>query len=241
MRQTAPKQIAWNLDIPFKRRIPYAFDTLVVDEYTGIVGKTVLQWGDDERTRRDIAPGDLIQLTKKGERWTEVYVINLKSQTGGSLKFTVGGPELIIRPQVTQERLVDTTGTVINPATQDKQNAILSKLTMTLTELAEAIRGTGNKTLTDLDAALGNGTVVVDGTVNVGTVVVQLPNIPVRQGTAALLRLLPSASDSIRIGGNSPSFILEKGERITIPVDNLNRIYAQAVSGTQTLYYMVVQ
>lgn len=275
----APKQIEWSLDSAFKRRIPYAFDTLVVDEYTGTVGKTVLQWGDDERNRRDIAPGDLIQLTQLGARWDEVYVINLEAQSGKNLKFTIGGPELVIRPQVTQQRLVDSSGTVINPATKENQDTIISKLTMTLTELKnailgaagktlsdiwqkltdqlnitlsalrDAIRGTGDKTLTDLDSRLstvgdrlGNGTSVVDGTVSVGTSAVQLPNVSVRQGTSALLRLASSATDSVRIGGDStPTFLLEPGEKLTVPVDNLNRLYARAVSGTQTLYYMVVQ
>jgi len=146
----------------------------------------------------------------------------------------------------------------------DQLKSILGQLDITISALRDALRGTGNKTLTDLETDLSDILAKLDTTlstrasettlfslegkiqsqsagifvkdVSVGTTAVPLDADTTYRHSITLLAD-ENNTDVVKIGDSSNQlFPLKAGAAITIRKTSLNLIYAVAANGTQTIH-----
>jgi hypothetical protein len=126
----------------------------------------------------------------------------------------------------------------------DQTEAILAQTDIKLSLFRDALRGAGNKTLTDLDADLtalnakvqsvSAGLFVKD--LSVGTSAVQVDTDTAYRDEVILLADSAN-SDKVYVGtSTSQLFPLAAGASVGIRKTSLNLIYVRAASGTQTIH-----
>ena len=143
------------LDIAFETKLPFLVSTLLIPKFSGNPLYTFIRFGTDDTTRQTI---------RQGNRWKwnepkEIWIINTQAQAGKELEILMGGPGVELSgAEVTLSSLVNTSDTVIDPATEDKQTDILNAIqalqsaSETLQDVIDAVGAlqTGTETLQDI-------------------------------------------------------------------------------------------
>lgn len=201
---------------------------------------------------------DLAETSIENLRAFKVWVLNDTAQAGKSVKIRFYLDPYILgalSPRLTAElvKVVGSDGSLVDFATETTLATLLTEATfstfadLAMSELRDALLGTSNRTLTNLydqlaliESYLESRTGLNASEISVGTTEVQGPNKSVAPGKGVIIAADQNNTDYVRLrqdtgaaAANSVRFYANQ-ER-TIWVDNFNRLFFIANSGTQTV------
>lgn len=239
----------YSLAEAFSIRLPSAVGCIHVDSFTGDPASTVLRFDDPESSSHEV------QLRHR-KRWNfdssvfpegvTVWVVNLAAQAGLELRISYGLPGSVIEGGDLVVSLEDSTGTAINPATEDKQDALAvlvgevdaAPTANTLLARLKKIGDLVGKAWGSLETyihtvATGTSTAIT----NAGA------SKPVGQGGVVTVKALSTNTVSVFIGASgvavADGFELLAGEAVTLAVSDVNLIFAISGTASQKVCWII--
>jgi len=199
---------------------------------------------------------DLAETSIENLRAFKVWILNDTPQPGKTVKIRFYVDPYILgtlSPRLSAElvKVVDGNNNLVDFATETTLATLLTEATfstfadLTMTGLRDALRGTGNRTLTNLydqlsllESYLQSRTGVVASELSVGTTEVQGPNKPVAPGKGVVVAADQGNTDFVRLrqatgAANADSIRFYANQERTVFVDNFNRLFFIANSGAQ--------
>jgi hypothetical protein len=118
------KEITYPLDTAFTKRVPWLVDNLLVTQFNGTTGHTMLRIGPqqsgNEQTIRNKAKWENLDQS-------EIWIVNSVGQAGKTLTVITGKTGVILEGGALSYQLEDSSGSVINPSTEDKQDDLITE------------------------------------------------------------------------------------------------------------------
>ena len=123
MTEIPTRRIPYDLSETFTKRVPYNVKSLLIDRFTGDPTKTFIQFGPNKPlTRQEIRHN-------KDWEWSEeqeLYIVNIQAQASAELIIAISAAGSKVRSGTPISNLSNATGALVNPATEDKQDDIIT-------------------------------------------------------------------------------------------------------------------
>lgn len=121
--QASSLQRNFALDTAFAVKLPFLAHILHIPLMTGTPSSTFIRFGSDDTTLQEIRQGSLWKWGTPKEIW----IINAAAQSGKELKVLMGGEGVELEgANVDYSQLVNSSSAVIDPATEGKQDNLIT-------------------------------------------------------------------------------------------------------------------